>query len=92
VVGLLSPVNLSSGSGEDRGDRSILVVLLVIGFASTYLRSYTDRIGFWTLDGNAIRWFGVGCSSQVVCFDFGRFSHSKNGSADWWQSNPDIVW
>jgi protein-S-isoprenylcysteine O-methyltransferase Ste14 len=25
-----------------------------------YLPAYTDRVGFWTLDGDSIRWLGVG--------------------------------
>jgi protein-S-isoprenylcysteine O-methyltransferase Ste14 len=31
----------------------------VIGLAWAYLPAYTDRIGFWTLDGDSLRWFGV---------------------------------
>ena len=31
----------------------------MIGLLSAYLPAYTDRIGFWTLDGDAIRWLGV---------------------------------
>jgi protein-S-isoprenylcysteine O-methyltransferase Ste14 len=59
VVGLFSPVNLSSGVREDRDNRWALVALMVIGFASAYLPAYTDRVGFWTVDGNGVRWFGV---------------------------------
>ena len=29
------------------------------GCCTTYLPAYTDRNGFWTLDGDAIRWLGV---------------------------------
>jgi hypothetical protein len=32
---------------------------MVIGLASAFLPAYTDRIGFWPLDGNVVRWFGV---------------------------------
>ena len=31
----------------------------MIGLAWAYLPAYTDRIGFWTLDGDSLRWFGV---------------------------------
>ena len=31
----------------------------MIGLASAYLPAYTDRVGFWTLDGDDIRWLGV---------------------------------
>jgi protein-S-isoprenylcysteine O-methyltransferase Ste14 len=26
---------------------------------SAYLPAYTDRIGFWTIDGDSVRWLGV---------------------------------
>lgn len=50
---------LSSGKEEDRGNRWVLAVFFVLGFAEAYFSAYTDRIGFWTLDGNAMRWAGV---------------------------------
>jgi protein-S-isoprenylcysteine O-methyltransferase Ste14 len=59
VVGLLSEGNLSSGEQEDRGNRWVFAPFAVIGFASAYLPAYTDRIGFWTLDGDGVRWLGV---------------------------------
>jgi len=51
--------NLSSGEREDRGNRWVLIAFAVIGFASAYLPAYTDRIDFWTIDGDAVRWLGV---------------------------------
>ena len=54
---------LSSGEKEDRGNRWVLVAFSVIALLMAFFSSYTDRIGFWTLDGEAIRWVGV-----VVCF------------------------
>jgi hypothetical protein len=36
-----------------------LVPSALIGLLADYLPAYTDRIGFWTLDGDAIRWLGV---------------------------------
>jgi protein-S-isoprenylcysteine O-methyltransferase Ste14 len=59
VVGLFSPVNLSSGEREDRGNRWPLIVLGIIGLAGAYLPAYTDRINFWTLSFDGIRWLGV---------------------------------
>lgn len=59
VAGLLSPGNLSPGEREDRANRWVLAAFSVIGFASAYLPAYTDRIGFWTLDGDGVRWLGV---------------------------------
>jgi protein-S-isoprenylcysteine O-methyltransferase Ste14 len=58
-AGLLSRGNLSSGEREDRSNRWVLVAFAVIGLLSAYLPAFTDRIGFWTLDGDAIRWLGV---------------------------------
>ena len=26
---------------------------------AAYLPAYTDRVGYWTVDGNTIRWLGV---------------------------------
>jgi len=33
--------------------------LVLIGVLAAYLPAYTDREGFWTFDGDAIRWLGV---------------------------------
>src|SRR5262245_53475746 len=51
--------NLSSGEREDRGNRWVLAVFAVIGIASAYVPAYTDRIDFWSIDGDAVRWLGV---------------------------------
>lgn len=58
-VALLSDGNLSPGEREDRANRWVLVAFGVIGVLSAYLPAYTDRIGFWILDGETIRWLGV---------------------------------
>jgi protein-S-isoprenylcysteine O-methyltransferase Ste14 len=59
IVGLFSEGNLSAGEREDRGNRWVLAAFAVVGIASAYLPAYTDRIGFWTLDGDGVRWLGV---------------------------------
>ncbi len=59
VSAFLTAGNLSSGEREDRSNRWVLPAFGVIGFLSAYLPAYTDRIGFWTLDGDSIRWIGV---------------------------------
>lgn len=59
VVALFSGGNLSPGEREDRGNRWIFAPLALIGFASAYLPAYTDRLDFWTIDGEAIRWLGL---------------------------------
>jgi protein-S-isoprenylcysteine O-methyltransferase Ste14 len=51
--------NLSRGEREDRSNRWVLAALGVVGLLGGYLPAYTDRIGFWTIDGDAIRWLGV---------------------------------
>jgi protein-S-isoprenylcysteine O-methyltransferase Ste14 len=52
-------VNLSKGEREDHANRWVLPAFGVLGLASAYLPAYTDRIGFWTVDGDALRWLGV---------------------------------
>jgi protein-S-isoprenylcysteine O-methyltransferase Ste14 len=56
---LFSGGNLSPGEREDRANRWVIVAFALIGLLSAYLPAYTDRKGFWTLDGDAIRWLGV---------------------------------
>jgi protein-S-isoprenylcysteine O-methyltransferase Ste14 len=59
-VALFSGGNLSPGEREDRGNRWVLAAFGVIGLLLAYLPAYTDRTEVWTLDGDAIRWLGVG--------------------------------
>jgi protein-S-isoprenylcysteine O-methyltransferase Ste14 len=58
-VALFSGGNLSPGEREDRGNRWVLAAFGLIGLLLAYLPAYTDRIDFWTLDGDAVRWLGV---------------------------------
>ena len=51
--------NLSSGVREDRSNRWVVAAFGVIGLVAAYLPAYTDRIGFWTIDGDTVRWIGV---------------------------------
>lgn len=50
---------LSSGQKEDKGNRWVLGAFIVIAFSAAYLSAYTDRIGFWTVGGDTMRWSGV---------------------------------
>lgn len=59
-AGLLSHGNLSAGEREDQSNRWVLGVFGILGLLAAYLPAYTDRIGFWSLDGDAVRWLGVG--------------------------------
>ena len=58
-VAIFSDGNLSRGVREDRANRWVIVAFGLIGLLAAYLPAYTGRKGFWTLDGDAIRWFGV---------------------------------
>jgi len=58
-VAIFSEGNLSPGVWEDRANRWVLAAFGAIGLASAFLPAYTDRIGFWTIDGDAVRWLGV---------------------------------
>jgi len=51
--------NLSPGEREDRGNRWVIAAFGLIGLLAAYLPAYTDRIGLWIIDGDAIRWVGV---------------------------------
>jgi len=61
LVGAALPTsgNLSSGQREDRANRWVFIPISAVGLLIGFVPAYTDRIGFWTLDGDAIRWFGV---------------------------------
>lgn len=59
VVGPLSNVNLSSGEKEDRANRWVFIAFGVVALASAVVPPYADRIGLWTIDGEATRWAGV---------------------------------
>jgi protein-S-isoprenylcysteine O-methyltransferase Ste14 len=59
LVAPFSGGNLSSGEKEDRGNRWVLTVFSMIALASAFVPPYTDRIGWWTIDGEKTRWLGV---------------------------------
>jgi protein-S-isoprenylcysteine O-methyltransferase Ste14 len=58
-VALFAGGNLSPGEREDRGNRWVLAAFAVLGLLDGYLPAYTDRLEFWTIDGDTIRWLGV---------------------------------
>jgi protein-S-isoprenylcysteine O-methyltransferase Ste14 len=66
VLAVPSGGGMSTGEREDRSNRWVLGAFSVIALLMAFFSSYTDRIGFWTLDGDAIRWVGV-----VLCFSGG---------------------
>jgi protein-S-isoprenylcysteine O-methyltransferase Ste14 len=48
--------HLSPGLREDRGNRWVLVALVLIGLLDAYLPAYADRKACWTIDGDPVRW------------------------------------
>jgi protein-S-isoprenylcysteine O-methyltransferase Ste14 len=63
ALAVFSGGGMSSGEKEDRGNRWVLVAFTAIAVSMAFFSSYTDRIEFWTLDGETLRWVGV-----VLCF------------------------
>lgn len=59
IVSFFAGGNLNTGVREDRGNRWVLKAFGIIGLLAGFLPAYTDRIGFWTLDGATLRWIGV---------------------------------
>jgi protein-S-isoprenylcysteine O-methyltransferase Ste14 len=59
-VSLFADGHLSPGLREDRGNRWVLGAFALLGLLAAYLPAYTDRQGLWTLDGDPLRWLGVG--------------------------------
>lgn len=59
IASLFTEGTISTGVREDRGNRWVLAVFSLVGLLAAYFPAYTDRIGFWTLDGEGIRWVGV---------------------------------
>ena len=59
VAALFSQANLSTGLQEDRSNRWVIAAFGILGLLSAWLAAYTDRKGFLTIDGDAVRWLGV---------------------------------
>ena len=59
VASLFVGGHLRPGVREDRGNRWVLPVFAVLGVASAFVPAWTDRLGIWTIDGDAVRWVGV---------------------------------
>ncbi len=59
IAALFTGGNLSPGEREDRENRWVLAAFGIIGLLIGYVPAYTDRVGFWTIDGETMRWIGV---------------------------------
>jgi protein-S-isoprenylcysteine O-methyltransferase Ste14 len=51
--------SLSPGVREDRGNRWVLPVFAILGYGGVAVSLACDRANIYTLDGSAVRWFGV---------------------------------
>ena len=59
AAAMFSEGNLSRGVREDRADRWVLVAFAIVGALLSYVPALDDRLDFWTIDGDAVRWTGV---------------------------------
>ena len=63
LMSIFTQGNLGTGEKEDRGNRWVLGAFTLIAILMAYFSAYTDRMEFWTIDGDMMRRVGV-----VVCF------------------------
>jgi len=59
VAALFSQGHIGAGEREDRGNRWVIAVFGVVGLLLGYVPAYTERVGVWVIDGDAVRWLGV---------------------------------
>ncbi|MBO3459932.1 isoprenylcysteine carboxylmethyltransferase family protein [Aetokthonos hydrillicola Thurmond2011] len=59
IVSLFSEANLSSGKREDVSNRWIFIPFMVLSIVFAYVPPYMDRRDLFTLDGDALRYFGL---------------------------------
>lgn len=58
-VSFFTDASLSPGEQEDRSNRWVLGAFSILALLLTYLSAFTDRVDFWSVDGNAMRWAGL---------------------------------
>jgi protein-S-isoprenylcysteine O-methyltransferase Ste14 len=59
VAAVFAGGGLSRGVREDRENRWVLSAFGITGLALGIVPAWTERVGFWTLDGESLRWIGV---------------------------------
>lgn len=59
VVSYFAGGSVSPGVREDRGNRWVIWVLIIVGLVDAYLPAWCDRKNYWTIDGETTRWLGV---------------------------------
>jgi hypothetical protein len=83
IVSFFAGGNLSPGVREACSNRWVLPVFGVIGLLNAYLPADTARRELWTIDGDTIRWLGIGLFAPVVLCGSGQSLYWANGSAAW---------
>lgn len=51
--------NVSRGVRESRENRWVIFAVIALGLLSAIVPPWTDRAGFWTIDGETTRWIGI---------------------------------
>jgi len=59
VAAVCTKGNLNTGEKEDKSNRWVLAMFTVLGPLAAFVPAYTDRINFWTIDGETTRWIGL---------------------------------
>jgi protein-S-isoprenylcysteine O-methyltransferase Ste14 len=78
IAALFTAGSISRGEREDVSNRWVLPVFAAIGIADSFLPAWTDRHGYWLIDGDTARWAGValytlGCVLRIApVFALGR--------------------
>jgi protein-S-isoprenylcysteine O-methyltransferase Ste14 len=60
IAAMFTSGNISSGQREDTKNRWISLPVFVVGFVLAWLPACTDRREMGTIDGDAVRYFGLG--------------------------------
>ena len=90
VVSIFTEGSLSPGEREDRDNRWVLIAFGSLSLLVSYLPPYTDRIGFWTIDGETTRWIGVVLFAVGGAIRLWPVSCSATGSVAWSRSSRVI--
>jgi len=59
VIATFSGGNISTGEREDRSNRWVLIAFGVLGLLTGYVPALSDRLNFWTIGDEAVRWIGL---------------------------------
>ena len=59
IIAAFAGGNVSPGVREDRSNRWVIAALGLLGLLAGYLPAYSDRVGFFIIGGEGLRWLGV---------------------------------